>query len=78
MPVPSLSVDAFEGSLESLVLAVAEFSDDKQEGAPAFVPPAWCVAEVTDDVRFGGGILVSASRRELSAWPAGYGIRLSR
>ncbi|WP_314224590.1 hypothetical protein [Streptomyces zaehneri] len=27
------------------------------------LPPARCVAEVTDDVRFTGGILVSASRR---------------
>ncbi|MEU9271001.1 hypothetical protein AB0E04_36965 [Streptomyces sp. NPDC048251] len=74
--VPPIGVDVFEGSLEGLVLSEeAEFSDD--EKAPAFVPPAWCVAEVTDDVRFSGGILVSASRRELSAWLAEYGIRLS-
>ncbi|TQJ56329.1 hypothetical protein FBY34_4151 [Streptomyces sp. SLBN-115] len=43
----------------------------------ALVPPAWCVAEVTDDVRSSGGILVSASRRELSAWSVEYGIRFS-
>ncbi|WP_327318432.1 hypothetical protein [Streptomyces sp. NBC_01235] len=37
---------------------------------------AECVAEVTDDVRFTGGRFVRASRRELSAWPAEYGLRL--
>ncbi|MFF1439256.1 hypothetical protein [Streptomyces sp. NPDC058295] len=73
--VPPLGVDVFEGPLAGLVLAEAEFSDDQE--ALAFVPPAQCVAEVTDDVRFTGGILVSASRRELSAWLAEYGIRLS-
>lgn len=63
--VPSLGADVFEGPLSGLVLAGTEVSD--AGGWLAFVPPAWCVAEVTDDVRFGGGILVSASRRELSA-----------
>lgn len=66
--VPSLGADVFEGPLSGLVLAGTEVSDAGGGGGGlAFVPPAWCVAEVTDDVRFGGGILVSASRRELSA-----------
>ncbi|WP_405963073.1 hypothetical protein OG713_10935 [Streptomyces sp. NBC_00723] len=80
--VPPLGVDVFEGSPEGPVLAESEYSDGGE--APALVLPAWCVvrdarcvAEVTDGVRFSGGILVSASRRELSAWPAEYGIRLS-
>ncbi|MFI1922348.1 MULTISPECIES: hypothetical protein [unclassified Streptomyces] len=73
--MPPLGVDVFEGSLNALVLAEAEFPDGGE--ALAFVPPAWCVAEVTDDVRCSGGILGSASRREPSARPADYGIRLS-
>ncbi|MEU9437993.1 hypothetical protein [Streptomyces sp. NPDC048252] len=73
--VPPLVVDVLEAPLKGLVLAEAEFSDDEE--ALAFVSPARCVAEVTDDVRFSGGILVSASLRELSAWLPGYGIRLS-
>jgi hypothetical protein len=72
--VPPLGVDVFEGRLEGLVLAEAEFDDDA--GALAFVPPAECLAEVTDDVRFTGGRLVRASRRELSEWLTEYGLRL--
>ncbi|SHH84638.1 CYTH domain-containing protein [Streptomyces sp. 3214.6] len=72
--VPPLGVDVFEGRLEGLVLAEAEFDDDAE--ALAFVPPAECLAEVTDDVRFTGGRLVRASRRELSEWLAEYGLRL--
>jgi CYTH domain-containing protein len=72
--VPPLGVDVFDGPLEGLVLAEAEFDGDEE--ALAFVPPAECVAEVTDDVRFTGGRLVRASRRELSAGPAEFGLRL--
>ncbi|MFF3204295.1 hypothetical protein [Streptomyces sp. NPDC002962] len=61
----ALGVDVFEGPPKGLVLAEAELSEDEE--ARAFVPPPRCVAEVTDGVRFTGGILGTASRRELPA-----------
>jgi hypothetical protein len=54
--VPPLGVDVFGGHLQGLVLAEAEFTTDEE--AQRFVPPADCVAEVTDDIRFTGGRLV--------------------
>ncbi|MCI3272476.1 hypothetical protein [Streptomyces cylindrosporus] len=71
--VPPLGVDVFDGRLQGLVLAEAEFSTDEE--AQAFLPPAECVVEVTDDARFTGGRLVRASRQELLAWLAEYGLR---
>jgi CYTH domain-containing protein len=71
--VPPLGVDVFDGPLEGLVVAEAEFTGDEEP--LAFVPPTECVAEVTDDARFTGGRLVGASRQELLAWLAEYGIR---
>ncbi|MFF1449672.1 hypothetical protein ACFVYF_16210 [Streptomyces sp. NPDC058274] len=71
--VPPLGVDVFDGPLQGLVLAEAEFTSDEE--ALAFVPPAECVAEVTDDARFTGGRLVGASREDLVAWLAEYGIQ---
>ncbi|MFI9781112.1 hypothetical protein ACIHCV_41920 [Streptomyces sp. NPDC051956] len=70
--VPPLGVDVFDGHLQGLVLAEAEFTTDEE--AESFVPPAECVAEVTDDTRFTGGRLVQASRRELLGWLAEYGL----
>jgi len=70
--VPPLGVDVFDGHLQGLVLAEAEFSTDDE--AQSFVPPAWCVAEVTDDTRFTGGHLVQASRPEMLGWLAEYGL----
>ncbi|MET7519406.1 hypothetical protein ABZS88_39500 [Streptomyces sp. NPDC005480] len=70
--VPPLGVDVFEGHLQGLVLAEAEFTTDEE--AQSFVPPAECVAEVTDDTRFTGGHLVQASRPELLRWLAEYGL----
>ncbi len=72
--VPPLGVDVFEGDLQGLVLAEAEFGTDEE--ARSFTPPAGCVAEVTDDRRFTGGRLVRASRRDLLGWLAEYGLRL--
>jgi CYTH domain-containing protein len=73
LSVPPLGVDVFEGRLRGLVLAEAEFTSDEE--ARSFLPPAVCVAEVTDDERFTGGRLVRASRRELLGWLAEYGLR---
>lgn len=70
--VPPLSVDVFDGRLQGLVLAEAEFTTDEE--AQSFVPSAECVAEVTDDARFTGGRLVQASRQELLGWLAEHGL----
>jgi CYTH domain-containing protein len=68
-----LGVDVFDAHLRGLVLAEAEFTTDDE--ARSFAPPVECVAEVTDDARFTGGRLVQASRRELLAWLAEYGLQ---
>jgi CYTH domain-containing protein len=65
-------VDVFRGPLDGLVLAEAEF--DSPAGAAAFRPAAFCHAEVTADRRFTGGALVRASRAQVGAWTAEYGI----
>ncbi|QUC59309.1 hypothetical protein IOD14_22565 [Streptomyces sp. A2-16] len=70
--VPPLGVDVFDGHLQGLVLAEAEFTTDDE--AQSFVPPPDCIAEVTEDTRFTGGHLVQASRRELLKWLAEYGL----
>ncbi|PYC73568.1 hypothetical protein C7C46_25140 [Streptomyces tateyamensis] len=72
LSLPPVGVDIFEGHLRGLVLAEAEFATDDE--ARSFVPPAASVAEVTDDPRFTGGRLVRASRAELVAWLAEYGV----
>ncbi|MFD7603423.1 hypothetical protein ACFWAN_23425 [Streptomyces mirabilis] len=73
LSVPPLGVDVFDAHLQGLVLAEAEFTTDEE--AQSFVPPAKCVAEVTDDARFTGGRLVQTSRQELLEWLAEYGLR---
>lgn len=70
--VPPLGIDVFEGHLRGLVLAEAEFTTDDE--ARSFVPPAACLAEVTDDARFTGGRLVRASRADLLNWLTEYGL----
>ncbi|MFF4541860.1 hypothetical protein [Streptomyces aureus] len=70
--VPPLGVDVFDGRLQGLVLAEAEFTTDEE--AQSFVPPAECVVEVTNDARFTGGRLVRTSRQELLGWLAEHGI----
>jgi adenylate cyclase len=42
-----LEVDVFEGDLEGLIVAEAEFDDEA--AATAFAPPTWFGREVTDD-----------------------------
>lgn len=70
--VPPLGVDVFDGPLDGLVLAEAEFTSDEE--ADDFTPPAGCVAEVTDDIRFTGGRLVTAGPGDLLGWLAAYGL----
>ena len=45
--------------------------------AAAFSPAAFCHAEVTADRRFTGGELVRATRAQVRAWTAEYGIELA-
>jgi CYTH domain-containing protein len=71
--VPPLGVDVFDAHLQGLVLAEAEFTTDEE--AQRFVPPADCVAEVTDDIRFTGGNLVETARQQLLQWLAEYGLQ---
>jgi len=71
LSLPPMGVDVFDGPLAGLVLAEAEFTCDAD--AVAFVPPGYCIAEVTDDLRFTGGLLVATGRSELDAWLAELG-----
>jgi CYTH domain-containing protein len=63
--VPPFGIDVFEGELEGLVLAEAEFTTDAEMAA--FDPPAFAIAEVTHDRRFTGGAFVTTSRADLLA-----------
>jgi len=76
MSIAPYGVDVFAGPLEGLVLAEAEFASAKE--AAAFVPAAFCVVEVSDDPRFTGGSLVRASRDDVGAWAAEYGVAAAR
>ncbi|MFD8483017.1 hypothetical protein [Kitasatospora sp. NPDC059673] len=75
LSVPPLGIDVFDGRLLGLVLAEAEF--ETAEDAETFVPPAACLAEVTDDPRFTGGSLARAERSQVRGWLADYGLVLS-
>lgn len=72
--VPPFGIDVFEGSLQGLILAEAEFDSGAQ--AASLVLPAFIVREVTDDDRFTGGRLVNASPGDIQRWLSEYGIRL--
>jgi hypothetical protein len=52
----TLSVDRFEGPLEGLILAEAEF--ETAAALEAFPMPDFAVREVTDDPRYTGGVLI--------------------
>lgn len=52
----TVSVDRFEGPLEGLILAEAEF--ETPEALAAFPMPDFAVREVTDDPRYTGGVLI--------------------
>lgn len=64
--IPPFGIDVFEGPLERLILAEAEF--DSAEDAEALTIPAFISREVTGDDRFTGGRLIHASREEIRAW----------
>jgi CYTH domain-containing protein len=72
--VPPFGIDVFEGTLEGLLLAEAEF--DSASAAAALMLPSFIFREVTADDRFTGGQLVRASRRDVQTWLLEYGITL--
>ncbi len=72
--VPPVGIDVFDGVLEGLILAEAEF--DSAEAAETFTLPSFAVAEVTADDRFTGGWLARASREESKSWVLEYGVLL--
>ena len=72
--VPPFGIDVFEGALEGLCIAEAEF--DSAADADALTIPSFIRAEVTTDDRFTGGELVRSSRHEIQSWLSEYGIRL--
>jgi CYTH domain-containing protein len=72
--VPPFGIDVFEGELDGLLLAEAEF--DSAAEAEALVLPSFLRAEVTNDDRFTGGRLVRSSRKDVQAWLLEYGIEL--
>jgi CYTH domain-containing protein len=72
--VPPFGVDVFEGALQGLRLAEAEFNSAAD--ADALVVPDYALHEVTDDERFTGGQLVCASRATVENWLAEYGMTL--
>lgn len=72
---PPFGIDLFEGPLQELVLAEAEFHSGEQTVALAM--PSFAVAEVTTDPRFTGGSLATATRDDLQRWLAEFGIELA-
>ena len=48
-------IDVFRGDLEGLVLVDVEFASLEEKDA--FVPPAWCLAEVTQEKCIAGGVI---------------------
>jgi CYTH domain-containing protein len=74
LSIAPYGVDVFGGHLDGLYLAEAEFAS--AQDAAALRPAAFCHAEVTADRRFTGGELVRASRAQVRAWTAEYGIDL--
>jgi len=52
-----MSIDRFEGALEGLIMAEAEF--ETAGALAAFQAPPFCLRDVTADPRYGGGVLVT-------------------
>jgi len=71
---PPFGIDVFDGRLEGLVLAEAEF--DSAAAAEALTVPFPVAGEVSADDRFTGGGLVRASRQELQSWLQDYKVAL--
>lgn len=70
--VPPFGIDVFEGTLQGLLIAEAEF--DSAAAAGALELPPFIFREVSADDRFTGGRLVCASRADIGSWLWEYGI----
>ncbi len=71
--VPPFGIDVFEGPLDGLVMAEAEF--ESASAARAFVAPPYFHHEVTGDPRFTGGRLARTTAEEIRTWLAEAGRR---
>jgi CYTH domain-containing protein len=72
--VPPFGIDVFDGRLQGLILAEAEF--DSAADADAMAVPSFAAAEVSADDRFTGGRLAEASRDDVRGWVLEYGVGL--
>jgi CYTH domain-containing protein len=72
--VPPFGIDVFDGVLQGLILAEAEF--DSPEVAEALTIPSFAAGEVSSDDRFTGGQLVRASRQDIQVLLLDYGVGL--
>ena len=72
--VPPFGIDVFDGLLQGLIMAEAEF--DSATAADSLAVPSFVTGEVSTDDRFTGGRLVRASRQDLQSWLSDYGIPL--
>ena len=72
--VPPFGIDVFEGELDGLVLAEAEFDSAAQ--AATLKIPDFIAHEVSTDSRFTGGLLAHASRQDLETWLSDYGLTI--
>lgn len=72
--VPPFGIDVFDGLLQGLILAEAEF--DSVVAAEAMAVPSFAAEEVSADPRFTGGQLVRASRQDVQIWLSDYGVAL--
>jgi len=70
--VPPFGIDVFEGPLQGLILAEAEF-DSAAEVTNRIIPP-FLLHEVSTDRRFTGGELARASREDVTSWLAEFRI----
>jgi CYTH domain-containing protein len=73
--IPPFGIDVFDGQLEGLILAEAEF--DSAAAADALIIPSYISREVSDDDRFTGGQLVRTSRQGLKTWLLEFGINIT-
>jgi CYTH domain-containing protein len=72
--VPPFGIDVFEGALDGLVMAEAEF--ESAEEALILAMPPWVVQEVTSDPRSTGGELARTSPQQRRLWLSEYGIEI--
>jgi CYTH domain-containing protein len=73
--IPPFGIDVFNGELEGLILAEAEF--DSAAASEALIIPSYISREVSDDERFTGGSLALTSRHNLKTYLLEFGIHIA-